>query len=205
MTDKPRWTRERKPKRRIVRVEPGKRQLQEQLRTALETIAHLQEQLAEQDARGLRLEAENERLRKENQELRDWSEGDWWDEVERLRAHQERTKALKKKAEAEVERLRNNNDLVGQALLDENERLRADNRSLRDEIPYESRQELEAVLARLRAENEGLRTDNEGWATYAERKTAEVERLREERDHFVEVAHDANVRLREVMSKQTGT
>jgi len=160
MTDKPRWTRERKPKRRIVRVEPGKRQLQEQLRTALETIAHLQEQLAEQDARGLRLEAENERLRKENQELRDWSEGDWWDEVERLRA---------------------------------------------DEIPYESRQELEAVLARLRAENEGLRTDNEGWATYAERKTAEVERLREERDHFVEVAHDANVRLREVMSKQTGT
>ena len=29
--------------------------------------------------------------------------------------------------------------------------------------------------------------------------------LRAERDHFVEVAHDANARLREVMSKQTGT
>jgi len=30
-------------------------------------------------------EAEVERLRAENKELREWSEGNWWDEVERLR------------------------------------------------------------------------------------------------------------------------
>ena len=63
MTDKPRWTRERKPKRRTVRAEVGKRQLREQLRVALEDRARLQQQLAEQDARGLRLAEENERLR----------------------------------------------------------------------------------------------------------------------------------------------
>jgi chromosome segregation ATPase len=115
---------------------------------------------------------ENERLRdpeyEAHAEFLEERVGKLSEENERLRAHQERTKVLKKKAEAEVERLVG----VRGSLRAENERLREDGIAGRD-TAYRRRDAVQAENERLRKENQELRDWSEGdwWA--------EVERLRD--------------------------
>jgi chromosome segregation ATPase len=108
MSDKPRWTRERKPKRRVVRAEVGKRQLREQLAAALAEVERLRfraencEQSTQADV-VKRLQAEVERLR---------------DEAKRWERSARDGEAVENKLNREVERLENENDGL-QADLDE--------------------------------------------------------------------------------------